>query len=54
LPEKARNGGIAEDAIDEVGEAVYIPEVHLEGVAEDFGDAGLFGDDDRDAGSQGF
>jgi hypothetical protein len=49
---KLRDGGVLEHAINEVGQSFYIPEVNFEGVAEDFGYAGLFRDDDGDASPQ--
>src|SRR3954470_8859508 len=43
-----------QDGDDFVGHFVDVPEVDLQGVGEDFGDAGLFGDDDGDVVGHGF
>ena len=44
---------MAKDSEDFVGEVFGVPEVDLEHVLEDFGDAALFGDDDRDIMGEG-
>ena len=47
---EVREGGIVEEGVDLVGHRIHIPEVHLEGVLQDLGGAGLLGNDGRDAG----